>query len=437
MLILSVVGVPFAVGVASAATTYTINGTVTDSEGSAVGSATVTVTDGNGTEVASTTTDSSGAYSVDVSGSGDYTVEVSKTGYTTAGQTVSVSSNTTVDLSITERVITGKVTDLDGNGVANLSVKAVYQSGTYEAKTASDGSYTITGVPEGTPTVEVAIPTERDYTFADSYSDRTPTLTSNTATKTLDFTVATDSDGDGTADVNDAVPEYGWHYYEWMGVRDDRSPHTYYVDINVKNDTDVQVGWSTYYTDGWGPYEQLNATVTADDGLVATREPDPANVSYWYADVHGPEPAEVGVIYESQVETVQRPANETPGHVYVTYEEAAAPTVIVEAYNNSSGEWTEAVVSYGHAVKGSSDDPATVKVDLGDYSGEEYTEYRVLVTDGEPSEVGVAADSGGGGGLVGDGGDGGGGVPLPVVVGGVGLIVALVAVMIAGGRNGY
>ncbi|UPV73179.1 carboxypeptidase-like regulatory domain-containing protein [Halorussus limi] len=99
---------------ASAASTYTISGNVTDSSGTAIGNATVIAYDGNGTKLAETTTASDGSYSLSVTGNQTVEVVVSKSGYISESKTWS-------DLSANQTYSPSLAMDSDGDGIGDGS----------------------------------------------------------------------------------------------------------------------------------------------------------------------------------------------------------------------------------------------------------------------------------------------------------------------------
>jgi len=91
--------------VLTAIPTYTVSGTVTDSQGSALEGATVTVEETG----QSATTASDGTYSISDVDEGTYDITASKSGYSSQTKTVTVESDTTVDFVLDEATAAGTV----------------------------------------------------------------------------------------------------------------------------------------------------------------------------------------------------------------------------------------------------------------------------------------------------------------------------------------
>ncbi|WP_254838089.1 carboxypeptidase-like regulatory domain-containing protein [Natronomonas marina] len=106
--------------------TYTVDGTVTDSDGNPVENITVTVTDADGVEIGTATTDSKGQYSIaGVPHGTNYTVEASADGLDTASKTVDVTSASTVDFSLSLSDSGGGVIGIGGSGGGSSALLAV------------------------------------------------------------------------------------------------------------------------------------------------------------------------------------------------------------------------------------------------------------------------------------------------------------------------
>lgn len=264
---------------ASTTSTYSVNGTVTDSSGNAVGSASVTVTDSSGTEVASTTTASDGTYSVDVSGGDDYTVQVSTSGFTDASKTVTVSSDTTVDITLSASestyAIDGTVTDTDANAIDGATVELLDSNDNVvdNVTTGSDGSYSITGVKAGDYTVRAE---------ADGY-----------ASVRQDVTV----DSDTTADLGLLVTD------TWTFERPEGTPDHAYLEFNESGTAYVAVSAFNNSTSSWETvvdYETVDVTYEND---TVTEQFDLSNhTSEDYTEyrvvVDGTQPSNIGVAEE-------------------------------------------------------------------------------------------------------------------------------------------
>ena len=130
----------------------TIAGTVKDTNNNPLSGATVRTTTGG----YSTTTNSSGQYTLSNVVPGTYSVEASKSGYLSQTQSnVQVVSNqtTTVNFSLPPNVgrIQGVVNDECGDPLGGATVQTT--SGGYSTTTAADGSYTLNNVVAGTYSV--------------------------------------------------------------------------------------------------------------------------------------------------------------------------------------------------------------------------------------------------------------------------------------------
>jgi len=164
---------------------YTYDATVEDSSGNALEGATVELLDGSGNVVSSGTTASDGTISLSAP-SGTYDVEVSADGYDSASGSADLSTSGasgTFTLSESTYVLDGTVTDASGNAIEGANVTLVDSSGNTvkEASTASDGTYSISGVKSGDYTVEVS--------GVEDYEDASKDVTVDSAT-TTDFSLA-------------------------------------------------------------------------------------------------------------------------------------------------------------------------------------------------------------------------------------------------------
>jgi protocatechuate 3,4-dioxygenase beta subunit len=155
-------------------TTGTVEGTVTDDSGSSIAGATVEfVASDTGTSVASTTTDNSGRYSVEIA-TGTYDVTADADGYNSQTKSVTVETGSqSVGFSLTPvrttGTVEGTVTDNTGALIANAVVEFVTSAGTTAASVKTDG--------DGTYTQEVATGTYEVTADAEGYRAATETVT--------------------------------------------------------------------------------------------------------------------------------------------------------------------------------------------------------------------------------------------------------------------
>lgn len=142
-------------------TTYSISGTITTSAG--VGINGVTVSNGS----ISTTTNSSGAWTLSNLANGSYTITPSLSGYTfsPASRSVTVSGANVTGQNFTGTPVastysvSGSVTTSGGSGIAGVTVS----TGSASATTNSSGAYTISGLANGSYTLT---PSLTGYTFS-------------------------------------------------------------------------------------------------------------------------------------------------------------------------------------------------------------------------------------------------------------------------------
>ena len=154
-----------------------VTGKVLSSTGSAITGATVA---GAGL---STTTDTTGTYTLSNLPAGAVTIAASATNYSSASTSVTIQSGTTLSapnfaLNSTIGSVTGTVTDSSGAPIANANVG--YGGGPTNAVT--NGTYTITGVPAGTIQLVASAP---NYT-----SQTQNVVVTGGATATANFTLA-------------------------------------------------------------------------------------------------------------------------------------------------------------------------------------------------------------------------------------------------------
>jgi phosphatidylinositol-3-phosphatase len=172
-----------------------ITGQVTDSStGAAIAGATVSYSGG------STTTDSSGNYTLSNVVPGTYTVTASATGHASRSSTVSVTSGNTATLNfqLTPTVpgaITGQVTD-SATGAAIAGATVSYSGGS--TTTDSSGNYTLSNVAPGSYTVTAS---------AAGHTSRSSTVSvtsGNTATLNFQLTPVNNTPGAITGQVTDS-----------------------------------------------------------------------------------------------------------------------------------------------------------------------------------------------------------------------------------------
>jgi len=162
-------------------TTGTIAGNVKDDVGANVSGATVSTTTGGYT----TTTNSSGNYTLSNVVAATYNVVASKTNYnshTQSNQTVTAGQTTTVNFTITRQpgTIAGNVKDDAGANVSGATVSTT--TGGYTTTTNSSGNYTLSNVTPGTYNV---VASKTNY---NSHTQSNQTVISN-ATTTVNFTI--------------------------------------------------------------------------------------------------------------------------------------------------------------------------------------------------------------------------------------------------------
>nr|WP_245332936.1 carboxypeptidase regulatory-like domain-containing protein [Halarchaeum solikamskense] len=373
-------------------TTYTVDGTVTDSSGNAIEGASVTITNSSGSEVGTTTTASDGTYSISGIQSGtDYTVEASASGYTSSTQTVDVSSATTVDLSLSTASYSYSATveDASGTAIGGATVELLDNSGNVVSSgtTASDGTISLSA-PSGTYEVEVSAD---GYDSASGSADLSTSGDSGTfslseSTYVLDGTV-TDSAGTAIENASVTLLDSSGNTVKEVSTASDG---TYSFSGVKSGDYTVEVAASDYAAGS--KTVTVSGASTVDFSLAQT---------VWTA-------------------THDRPSDGTPGMVFAEFEASGDAVITVEAHNASSGEWETVVDAKQYTVNGTADDVDGVEVDLDGYASEDYDQYRVTVEDVEPANTGVAVDTAGGGGVPGSDG----GVPFAVVVVGAGLLLA-------------
>ena len=149
-------------------TTVTVSGTVKTSSGAGISGATVTVEEQAGK---TTTTTSTGSYTLSGVYWGTVHVTAAKSGYGPSTQTLTLQPGTNATCNFTlgagVGTITGTITDAQngGAGLGGATVKVNSVTPVISATTASDGTYTLAGVPVGTRTVNASA---ASYVAADS-----------------------------------------------------------------------------------------------------------------------------------------------------------------------------------------------------------------------------------------------------------------------------
>ena len=181
--------------VLQAAPVGTIQGHVTNASGAALAGATVAYGGG------STTTDSSGNYSLTQVPAGTVQVSASLTGYQTATQNVTVTAGqtTTVNFTLTAAAagtVSGKATNISSGGVI-VGATVSYSGGS--TTTNSSGVYSFSSVPGGTQTFTAS---------ANGYLSRSSTITVNGATA-LDFQLSTAGQIAGQVTANSGTAVVG------------------------------------------------------------------------------------------------------------------------------------------------------------------------------------------------------------------------------------
>jgi len=192
-----------------------VSGTVTDADGNAVESATVSVVDVDGNEVASVPTDASGAYTVSSLADGDYDLTVTHADYNDATKTVTVSGGSAVTADFSMSVPTTGVEvsafameDTDDDGT---NEEVVVEGATVEVYDTSD-TLVDSGTTDtnGVYTAEVAA---GDYTvvtaFDDESNEQSVTVTDGAVNSiSVEFADATDSSsGDNGGSIVDTAEE--------------------------------------------------------------------------------------------------------------------------------------------------------------------------------------------------------------------------------------
>jgi hypothetical protein len=202
----------------SAASPGTFSGTVTDSDGNPLSGATVEFVK-NGTTVTTATTDSNGAYSVEVP-SGNYEITAIAPNYQAETETRAITEGVTktVDFSLladseTPGTIEGRVFDILGNPLSNVEVRVI-DAGSVVTSTSAGaaGGYTVTVLPgeysvvaenSGQAARQSVTVTAGQTTTADLNLSPLPRLTSNPVADPNGDGLYEDIRGDGSVNVLD------------------------------------------------------------------------------------------------------------------------------------------------------------------------------------------------------------------------------------------
>ena len=138
------------------AATYQLSGKVTDQSGNPIVGATVAVIDpSTSATVASTSTDSSGTYSLSIGGGG-YNIQVTPTSGSGFGSSITldqgISGDTTLNFILVPSswiILSGRVLDESGNGVPNQTVliQAPNEGNIIRSTTDELGHYSIQATP--------------------------------------------------------------------------------------------------------------------------------------------------------------------------------------------------------------------------------------------------------------------------------------------------
>jgi hypothetical protein len=184
--------------------TSTISGSVTDSIGRPVADVTISTDTG-----ATATTASDGSYTLSGLADGSYTLSAAKSGCTfaPASHTVTVPPDATgqsftATCAATTSTISGSVTEANGSPVEGVTISASDGS---SATTASDGSYTFSGLADGSYTLSAA-KSGCNFALASLNVSVPPDATGQSfiatcaATSTISGNVS-DANGNGIADV--------------------------------------------------------------------------------------------------------------------------------------------------------------------------------------------------------------------------------------------
>jgi hypothetical protein len=142
--------------------TYTVSGTVTtDVPAGPASGASVRLRAGAAPLGAPVTAAADGTYTLTGIPDGAYTVEASLSGYATATVSVTVSGGDVPDgdLALVQTTVSGTISKSDGGAASGASVQLKAGAAPLGAPVtaAADGTYTVSGVPDGAYTVEVSL----------------------------------------------------------------------------------------------------------------------------------------------------------------------------------------------------------------------------------------------------------------------------------------
>ncbi|HET7712799.1 MAG TPA: carboxypeptidase regulatory-like domain-containing protein, partial [Thermoanaerobaculia bacterium] len=136
-----------------------VTGRVTASDGSALNGVNVTVVErvsGPGRQPERAATDSSGVYKLESVSRGENTIQFARSGYRVSRKTVEVESGGDARLDVVlekGREIRGRVQEESGAPVAGAQVRAELVGPYLFARTSSDGTFRLSGLPEGRVTL--------------------------------------------------------------------------------------------------------------------------------------------------------------------------------------------------------------------------------------------------------------------------------------------
>jgi len=308
--------------------TGTIEGTVTDTNGDAVGGATVTV-ESTGQ---SATTASDGSYSIADVPEGDQNVTANADGFKPRIESVTVQADNTVtqDYTLEQRTVSGTVTDADtGDAIDGATVTLEDSDGNVESTTTgSDGGYAFTGVAAD----EYTVTADADGYGADS---ATVSIASGDGDVVQDFQLdpepgtlsgqVTDSEtGDPIESATVTIEETGQE-----ATTDSNGEYT--IDPVDQGTYNVTVRHPDYVN------ETVEVTVSPGEDVTQ---------NYALADTDG---TIFGVVRDSNT-------NDELANVEVTVYEAGTGTVVGQTTTDSAGEYefvVEGGVEYDVVANGS------------------------------------------------------------------------------------
>ncbi|MBI5739603.1 MAG: carboxypeptidase regulatory-like domain-containing protein [Nitrospirae bacterium] len=167
---------------------FTISGTVKTSNNVAITGVLVTLSGGGLTTNKTSTTTTSGEFTFPGLCNGTYTLTPTKVGYSFLPVTVIVNGNDViVPISLQSYSISGFATSGSGVGISSVTMSITIGTTSKTATTATNGSYTITGVPPGTYTVTA---TKAAYVFTPASQAVTVTDAAATGVNFNSFTLS-------------------------------------------------------------------------------------------------------------------------------------------------------------------------------------------------------------------------------------------------------